>query len=58
MGQHLLQEIMMKGMKLTKVQGGHLAVFAVVTVACFVVGWGLFALAEKKAKSMGLLGQY
>ena len=58
MGQHLLREVMMKGMKITRVHGTHLAVFGVVMVACFVAGLALFSLAEKKAKSSGLLGQY
>ncbi|HHY11187.1 MAG TPA: hypothetical protein GX529_01015 [Firmicutes bacterium] len=58
MGQHLLQEIMMKGMKITQAPAGHLTVFAAVTVVYLGAGLGLFALAENKAKAMGLLGQY
>ena len=44
-------------MKITRVRHTA-AVFGVVTVACFVAGLALFSLAEKKAKSSGLLGQY
>ncbi len=58
MGQHLLQEIMMNGMKITQAPSGDLSVFAGITAACLLSGLGLFMLAENKAKSMGLLGQY
>ena len=58
MGQHLLQEIMMEGMKFTQAPKGDLAVFAVATIAYFLAGLGVFSMAETKAKAMGLLGQY
>jgi ABC-2 type transport system permease protein len=58
MGQHLLQEIMMNGMKITQAPSSDLTVFAGVTAVCLLTGLALFMRAENKAKSMGLLGQY
>ncbi|HHY17244.1 MAG TPA: hypothetical protein GX524_04145 [Firmicutes bacterium] len=58
MSQHLLQRIMMKGMKLTAAPPGDLTVFLITAIVYFGAGLGLFTLAENKAKSRGLLGQY
>lgn len=58
MGRHLLQQIMINGLKLTKVPLGDLAVLVFTTMIYFGAGLGLFVLAENKAKSMGLLGHY
>ncbi len=58
MGQHVLQKIMTDGVRITQISGVNLMILLVTTVAYIAVGLGLFTLAEKRAKSAGLLGQY
>ncbi len=58
MGQHVMKKVMMENVRLAAVPFCDLGVLAVATVLYLAVGLGLFTLAENKAKSSGLLGQY
>lgn len=58
MGRHILQEVLMRGLRLGQVGGGNLMVLGLVTAACVAVGAACFSAAEMKAKEKGLLGQY
>ncbi|HHY34243.1 MAG TPA: hypothetical protein GX510_01185 [Firmicutes bacterium] len=58
MGRHLLQRVMIDGVRLWQLPLSQIAILLLVTVISLGLGLALFALAETKAKTKGLLGQY
>jgi ABC-2 type transport system permease protein len=58
MSRHTLQDVLMDGLKLWQVGWGEISVLLVVTALYLSVGVTCFSIAETKARSKGLLGQY
>jgi ABC-2 type transport system permease protein len=58
MSRHILQDVLMDGLKLWQVGWGEISVLLVVTALYLSVGVTCFSIAETKARSKGLLGQY
>ncbi|MBE3519138.1 MAG: hypothetical protein IMW97_02420 [Firmicutes bacterium] len=58
MARHLLQQVMMNGVRLWQFPLSHIGILLLVTAVSLGLGLALFSLAETKARARGLLGQY
>lgn len=58
MGQHLLRGVLMDGASLFRAGWSDSSALLIVTAAYLLLGVAAFAVAERKARSRGLLGQY
>lgn len=58
MARHLMQKVMMDGVRLWQLPARDLGILVLVTAASLGAGLALFSVGEARAKARGLLGQY